>query len=125
MSTSQDSSSETPGTPGIPLPATQLFGHRIQRSDTHRMLIVDGFLVPFTPTEYALVVPILTQAGTSMPSVPYAALARSVFGRELDLDTRRLLEKHVLNIRAKLRPHGLYVRGVAGYGYMLTGDVAP
>src|SRR5260370_26762958 len=38
---------------------TQLHGHQVQHSDTQQGVIIDGAVVPFTPTEHTLLLPLL------------------------------------------------------------------
>src|SRR6266849_9436698 len=45
---------------------TQLHGHQVQHSDTQHVVIIDGVVVPCTPTEYGLLVPLLYYAGEAV-----------------------------------------------------------
>ena len=55
-----------------------LAGHRVQHSDAHHLLIIDDTVVPCTPAEYALLMPLLDAVGTV---VPLAKLAGHEPGR--------------------------------------------
>ncbi len=49
---------------------TQLHGHQVQHSDTQHVVIIDGVVVPCTPTEYGLLVPLLYYAGGRIQKFP-------------------------------------------------------
>jgi DNA-binding response OmpR family regulator len=101
------------------VPEQVIYGRHVQRGDALRTLLIDGRLVQFTPTEYRLVMSILERGGVP---VPYARLSEAALGREPDRDARRLLDKHVDHMRAKLRTVGLTVGCIARYGYVLIPD---
>ncbi len=91
--------------------------HHIQRDDENRVVVIDHQrIIRFSPTQYRLLQPLLKSG-----SVPVAdeVLVRAAFSSELDEAMRENLDKHFDHIRNKLRPHGLSVRRVVNYGYVL------
>ncbi len=103
---------------GPPLP-----GHRVQHSDAHHLLIIDDTVVPCTPAEYALLLPLMDAVGTAVPLVRLAAMT----GQPLcTRQTRRTLTQRISRLRAKLWPFDLDIYCLTGYGYLLlvTAQVA-
>ena len=102
---------------GPPLP-----GHRVQHSDTHHLLIIDDTVVPCTPAEYALLLPLLDAVGTVVPLTRLAAMAgQSPCTRQ----TRRTLTQRISRLRAKLWPFDLDIYCLTGYGYLLLVTAQP
>ena len=97
--------------PGPPLP-----GYRVQHSDAHHLLIIDDTVVPCTPAEYALLMPLLNAMGTV---VPLATLAGSCGQHDSKRQTRRTVTQHLSRLRAKLWPFELDICCLTGYGYLL------
>ncbi|HEV2236612.1 MAG TPA: winged helix-turn-helix domain-containing protein [Ktedonobacterales bacterium] len=92
--------------------------HTITTYDEHRLLLIDGNPVRFTPLEYRLIRLLLDHAGIP---VPFDDLTRAAFQQDADLSTRRALDKHIDRLRSKLRPVGLTLAHVSRYGYVLLG----
>lgn len=96
---------------GPPIP-----GHRVQHSDAHHLLIIDETVVPCTPAEYALLLPLLDAQGTVVPLATLAGLTgQSAPNRQ----TRRTLTQRISRLRAKLWPFDLDICCLTGYGYLL------
>ena len=93
-----------------------LVGHTIQHSDTYRLLIIDGAIMRFTPTEYALLLRLLQH---SERHLSFAVLEQCLFLRSLNGNPRSALIRHMRRIRPKLWPFGLDILSITGYGYML------
>ncbi len=93
-----------------------LDGYVIQHSDANRLLIIDGAIVRFTPTEYSLLLRLLKQ---SERHLSFAVLEQCLFLRSLNCNPRSALIRHVRRIRPKLWPFGLDILSITGYGYML------
>jgi len=96
---------------GPPIP-----GHRVQHSDAHHLLIIDDTVVPCTPAEYALLLPLLNALGTV---VPLATLAGMTGQSPQNRQTRRTLTQRISRLRAKLWPFDLDIYCLTGYGYLL------
>jgi len=94
----------------------QLQGHRVQHSDTQYLVIIDGVVVPCTPTEYDLLLPLLSHAGEA---VPFTRLLREPGQRPLSHRSRRGLTQRMSRLRARLWPLGLDILCLTGYGYLL------
>src|SRR5258708_31093661 len=93
-----------------------LAGYVIQHSDAYRLIIIDGAIVRFTPTEYALLMRLLQQ---SERHLPFALLEQCLFMRSLNCNPRSALIRHMRRIRPNLWPFGLDILSITGYGYML------
>jgi DNA-binding response OmpR family regulator len=102
---------------GPPLP-----GHRVQHSDAHHLLIIDETVVPCTPAEYALLLPLLDAVGTV---VPLARLAAMTGQSPCTRQTRRTLTQRISRLRAKLWPFDLDICCLTGYGYLLLVTAQP
>ncbi len=95
---------------------TQLHGHQVQHSDTQHVVIIDGVVVPCTPTEYGLLVPLLYHAGEA---VQYTHLLSMQGQQPLTRSIRLSLTRHISRLRARLWPFGLDIVCLIGYGYLL------
>jgi DNA-binding response OmpR family regulator len=93
-----------------------LAGYVIQHSDTYRLLIIDGAIMRFTPTEYALLLRLLKH---SERHLAFAVLEQCLFLRSLNGNPRSALIRHMRRIRPKLWPFGLDILSITGYGYTL------
>ena len=93
-----------------------LAGHVVQHSDTYRLLIIDGAIMRFTPTEYALLLRLLQH---SERHLSFAVLEQCLFQRSLNVNPRSALIRHMRRLRPKLWPFGLDILSITGYGYML------
>lgn len=102
---------------GPPIP-----GHRVQHSDAHHLLIIDETVVPCTPAEYRLLMPLLDAMGTV---VPLATLAGITGLQPTNRHTRRMLTQHISRLRAKLWPFALDIYCLTGYGYLLLATAQP
>ena len=96
------------------VPCLPIGTHRIHRNDESRILIVDSLMIKFTPIEYRLLLPLLSER-----AVADASLAREALSCELDRSVQKNLDKHIDKIRGKLQPAGLSVHRVSKYGYLL------
>lgn len=88
--------------------------HHIQRSDECRILLIDHILVKFTPTEYRLLVPLL-----SGKAVADTDLVWEAFACDVSPQVCKNIDKHIDKIRSKLHLCGLNIHRVAKYGYLL------
>jgi DNA-binding response OmpR family regulator len=93
-----------------------LAGHVVQHSDALHLLIIDGGIVPFTPTEYPLVMHLLQQRERQL-SLEF--LVQWVRQHASSRCTQSSLRRHIRSLRTKLWPFGLDILCVMGYGYML------
>lgn len=95
--------------------------HRIQHNEEHTLLVIDGRIIRFTPTEYRLVMLLLRHRERLLNSPQTCPLF--VRSTELQqgarLGTRPLLIKHLSNANAKLWTAGFTIARVATYGYVL------
>ena len=91
-------------------------GHIVQHSDALHVLIIDGGIVSFTPTEYPLVMHLLQQT-ERQHSLDF--LVQWVRQHASSRCTKSSLRRHIRNLRAKLWPFGLDILCIMGYGYML------
>jgi DNA-binding response OmpR family regulator len=94
----------------------QLQGHQVQHSDARHVVIIDGVIVSCTPTEYILLMPLLSHAGEV---VPFAHLLGLPDHQPLTRSTRRSLTQHLSRLRARLWPFSLDILCLNGYGYLL------
>ncbi len=95
---------------------TQLHRHQVQHSDTQHVVIIDGVVVPCTPTEYGLLVPLLYNAGEA---VRYTHLLGMSGQPPLTRSIRLSLTRHISRLCARLWPFGLDIVCLIGYGYLL------
>lgn len=103
------------------MPATQHVGcHIVRRLDKVRALLIDDVHeVKFTPTEYCLILHFLEGKPVSDEE-----LVCSMFHGKIDDDlwAREALDRHIDNIRRKLRQNHLKMRilRISGFGYILV-----
>jgi len=95
---------------------TQLHGHQVQHSDTQHVVIIDGVVVPCTPTEYGLLVLLLYNAGEAVQYTHLLGMSRQQL---LTRSIRLSLTRHISRLRARLWPFGLDIVCLIGYGYLL------
>ena len=88
----------------------------MQYSDTQHLLIIDGAVVPCTPTEYDLLLPLLKHAGEP---VPFARLLGMQRQKTLTRGIRCGLTQQMSRLRARLWPFGLDILCLNNYGYLL------
>jgi DNA-binding response OmpR family regulator len=93
-----------------------LVGHSVQHSDALHLLIIDGVIVPCTPTEYPLVMHFLQQTDRQL-SLEF--LLQWIRQHASSRCTKGSLRRHIRSLRAKLWPFGLDILCIIGYGYML------
>jgi transcriptional antiterminator len=89
---------------------------RSSRSDAHRALLINEELITFTPTEYRLLCILLThenEEDSRLLMKIFSIPSKYCF-------TRKTLELHIDNIKAKSRPTGLSLRGIYRFGYALV-----
>jgi DNA-binding response OmpR family regulator len=80
---------------------SQLQGHHVQHSDAQHLLLIDGAVVPCTPGEYDLLMPLLKRAGEPVS-----------FPRLIGTERNKTLTR-------SLRPFGLDILCLNSYGYLL------
>lgn len=93
-----------------------LRGHAVQYSDSHHLLLIDGVIIPCTPTEYRLLMQLLHHAEHH---VPFARLLSAIHTGPLDRSGRRVLSQYMSRMRAKVWPFGFDIFCITGYGYTL------
>jgi DNA-binding response OmpR family regulator len=96
------------------VPCPSIGTHRIQRNDENRILVVDSLMIKFTPTEYRLLLSLL-----SGQVVADSNLAREALACKLNRSVQKNLDKHIDKMRSKLQLAGLGVYRVSKYGYVL------
>lgn len=89
--------------------------HHIERNDDKKLLLVDNFVISFTPKEYLLMLQLLQ----GLPIID-ATLIKNVFPGQTMEETRLALKKHIDNICSKLIPHRLRVCRINQYGYIFV-----
>ena len=92
-----------------------LDGLLVQRNDAHRMLIIAGRWIQLSPTQYALLLPLLEHFGHP---VSHAEIYRRAFGTSYAARDARRTYYHIDKLRPRLRPFGLLIRTVIDHGYM-------
>jgi DNA-binding response OmpR family regulator len=93
-----------------------LDGLVVQRNDAHRMLIIAGRWIQLSPTQYALLVPLLEHFGHP---VSHAEIYQRAFGSSYSARDARRTYYHIDKLRPRLSPFGLIIRSVIDHGYML------
>src|SRR5690242_3623549 len=93
-----------------------LDGLVVQRNDAHRMLIIAGRWRQLSPTQYALLVPLLEHCGHP---VSHAEIYRRAFGSSYSARDARRTYCHIGKLRPRLSPCVLLIRTVIDHGYML------
>jgi len=95
---------------------SQLQGHHVQYSDAQHLLLIDGAVVPCTPGEYDLLMPLLKRAGEP---VSFPRLLGRQGQQTLTRGIRRGLTQQMSRLRARLWPFGLDILCLNSYGYLL------
>lgn len=95
-----------------------LFGRTIQQDTKAQSIIIDGYLLDFSRTEYALMAALLHHAKQPGDFALSADLCRT-FSRSF-VASHRSLSRWVRKMSEKLWPFALDVLNVGGCGYMLT-----
>ena len=90
--------------------------HRVQCSDESRVLAIDSMVMKFSPIEYRLIKLLLERQPVPILD---EKLMQAGFSCEMNSSARENLDKHIDKIRSKLRPSGLNIHRVTGYGYVL------
>jgi len=91
--------------------------HRIACDDKNKALIIDSFLIiRFSSTQYKLLKPLVEN---SPVPVTDADLVQAAYSSENWRGMHDNLEKHMDNIRSKLRPFGINAYRISTYGYIL------
>jgi DNA-binding response OmpR family regulator len=85
----------------------------------HRLLLTKTDVIKLTPTEYRLVVCLLDERIAYDEVLASRALSNRA---ELSKATRETLEKHINNLRSKLRSHHLNIYRVHNLGYILADE---
>ncbi len=94
----------------------QLQGHLVQHSDVLHLLLIDSTIVPCTPSEYDVLLPLLKHAGEP---VPFSHLLGKQGRQTLTQGIRRGLTQQMSRLRARLWPYGLDILCLNSYGYLL------
>jgi DNA-binding response OmpR family regulator len=94
----------------------QLQGHLVQHSDAFHLLIIDSIIVPCTPGEYDLLMPLLKHAGEP---VPFSCLLGKHGRQTLTHGIRRGLTQQMSRLRGRLWPFDLDILCINSYGYLL------
>lgn len=98
------------------VPCRPIGGLLLKRNDTFRTLLIENEIVAFTPIEYRLLLALLDGN-----VVEDKNLTKTAFSTNLsDRAARKNLERHIENIKSKLKPTGLYVRRAHMFGYTLV-----
>ncbi len=95
---------------------SQLQGHQVQHSDAQHLLIIDGAVVPCTPSEYDLLMPLLKHAGEP---VSFTRLLGTDGQKTLTRRIRHGLTQQMSRLRGRLWPFGLDILCLNSYGYLL------
>jgi DNA-binding response OmpR family regulator len=95
---------------------TNIPGHVVQYSESHRLLLIDGTRLDCTPTEYSLLLCLFEQCGRP---VPFACLVQRGLHSPLDRSSRHSLTQHIIRLRHKLHPFGMHLHSVTSVGYQL------
>ncbi len=93
--------------------------HCIQRNDECRIVVIDGIVIKFTPTQYRLLVLLLEGQPVADAQLLRATLTGNI---NSPISNYKVLEKHIEKIRSKLCLHGLTIHRIAKYGYLLLAD---
>ena len=94
----------------------QLQGHLVQYSDAQHLLIIDSAVVPCTPGEYDVLLPLLKHTGEP---VPFSHLLGTHRRQTLTQGIRRGLTQQMSRLRSRLWPYGLDILCLNSYGYLL------
>ena len=90
-------------------------GKAIRNYEQQRSLLVDDLLVRFTPTEYTILCQLLSGDIVSDTNL----IQKTFITEQPDKTLKTCLDKHIENIRSKIRPTGLNIFRVNGFGYVL------
>ena len=90
----------------------------VRRLDSIHALLVDHTEIKFTPTEYRLITRLLEGDPVSDKELVTAIFNSRI---EDDMWARAALDRHLDNVRLKLKRHRLklYVHRISGFGYVL------
>jgi DNA-binding response OmpR family regulator len=94
----------------------QLKGHLVQHSDAQHLLLIDGAVVPCTPGEYDLLMPLLKHVGEP---VSFPRLLGTDEHKTLNRSLRHGLTQQMSRLRGRLWPFGLDILCLNSYGYLL------
>ena len=87
----------------------------IQRNDIKRIVVVDHTIcLAFSPTEFKLLVPLLSGQMMVDNELSYAAT-----GCDIEQWKRANLKRYIDKLRSKIRPAGLDVGRIQRHGYVL------
>ncbi|HEU5382221.1 MAG TPA: hypothetical protein VFV38_42955 [Ktedonobacteraceae bacterium] len=94
-------------------------GREIKRNDAVRTLVVEkDTVLVFTPTEYRIIQLLLEN-----PILPDRKLNETFFHvKAIDSHMRKNLERHIENIKSKIRPVRFSIRRIHLYGYSLVAE---
>jgi len=94
----------------------QLQGHQVRYSDPQHLVLIDGAVVPCTPGEYDLLMPLLKHAGEP---VSFPRLLGTRGHTTLTRTLRHGLTQQMSRLRGRLWPFGLDILCLNSYGYLL------
>ncbi len=94
----------------------QLQEHQVQYSDAQHLLLIDGAVIPCTPGEYDLLMPLLKDAGEP---VSFARLLGTHGNSTLTRSLRHGLTQQMSRLRGRLWPYELDILCINSYGYLL------
>lgn len=111
--------------PNMLVPCRSISGIMTKRNDTTRALIVNDegveIIMLFSKTEYKLICALIGDVIVDDQTL----IALLYDSNELDREIRKVLKRHLVNVKNKLRPSNLFVRRVHGYGYSLVAKKKP
>lgn len=96
----------------------EIGGLALKRNDQFRTLLIEDEMVAFTPTEYRLILSLLNGEMIADKTLVQAVFATDAIDRLI----LKNLEKHIENVKSKLRHTKLYIRRIHRYGYSLVAE---
>lgn len=91
--------------------------HHIDLHQHHRLLFTNDEVIKLTPTEYQIIVCLLEERIAFDEMLATQALSNK---GQINKATHETLERHINNLRSKLRPYGLDIYRVHTLGYILA-----
>jgi hypothetical protein len=97
-------------------------GARIHHNARRHLLVIDMSIVTLTPTEYRLVMEILTRYAhwQSTQQAGCFVVDKATLQQAAGRTSRRHVKWHLANANAKLAPLGMRMQAVVGSGYTLV-----
>ncbi len=102
-------------------------GTRIHYNARQHLLVIDTSIVALTPTEYRLVIEILTRYAQwqTMRQAGCFVVNQTTLLQAAGRTSRHHVKWHLANANAKLAPFGMRVQAVVGSGYTLVVEQTP